>query len=795
MQQPIQSGLMARIAPREKNLALPSFALAYGLGIWLATRVRAGLWPLWLLAMAALALAALWLMRKPRYLALLPVWLMSGLLIAMPMLHPELPQAGPYGQITATVSGDPMPREDGRIALFVTEVVLDGELQRGKAYLTIYPESGVTVDALFDGALLHFAGTAYHPMGKQNIHDFDFRMWLLQNGVTYGLTTAKGVQVANTPATAPWVDAAARIRRLCAAQLERLMGEESSLAMGMLLGVRDALPEQQQRAFQTSGVMHLMSVSGLHVALIAGVLAWAFARLAIRRAVRLPVMAALIIGYCMLTGFAAATVRATVMVLLTLMAHAAGRRAEPFSLLCGAALIVLLLQPLDLFSAGFVLSFAAMAGILLLYPPLKRRLARESGRKPGKAVRVLHRLLGKPGELFALSLSAQAGVALPSAQYFHALPLYGILFNMMAVPLAGLLVPLYALVLLISYVPWLGNPLGVGLGWVAALGSKVLLWLVGLSTQMPFAQVRVPTPSLWAYAVAALAMVAGSPWLRATARRRVVAMALVTCIAAGGWAATRPAAVRYHQMAAGQADAALVMDGTLTIALDVGEYGSEVANRLLAEGRDVDALILTHLHRDHALGVQMLLSQGIQIRQAYVPLGTEATTAGQEGYDTLQLLRKSGVPITLLAAGDRLVFDQTSLQVLWPQQATYRAGRSENDLSMATLLTLDKLRILGMADVSGRYEEHIAVDCDVLKVGHHGSASGTGAAFLQRCSPQIALVTVRSNAALPAEATLQRLADQGVPVLRTDMTGEVIIEQRPQGYRILTYKAGAIHGS
>lgn len=793
-----KGSLLERYHGREHNHALPQLSLAFGLGVWLAARTDAGLWPLWLLPVAALWGLALKLAGKRLFTACLPLVLMAGLLYAQPFLHPSMPNEGTYAHITATVYGDPAPRDGGRVAVTLCNVVLDGAAQPSKAYLTLYEESGITADQLFDGAALSFSGTVYRPWAKQNQYDFDFRLWLLQDGIAYGISGAKGLTVDNASADAPWTDWAARVRALCAARMRTLMGPESGLAMAMLLGVRDGLAEDEQATFQQAGVAHLMSVSGLHVAILAGALAWLLNRLAARRGLRLAVTAVFVALYCALTGFAPATVRAAAMLLLWLAAQATGRRVDPLAALSGGALTVMLLQPLDLLSAGFALSFSAMGGILLFAPRLRRLLTRRPAtrcRNRHKTRKRAHGLLARAGaslwrkvaDLLAVSLAAQAGVLLPVAAYFHRLPLYGVVFNLFAVPLAGLLVPLYAVALLVSFLPLLGGPLGAALGWAAALGTRLLAAVVGLAAELPFAQVRVASPTVWAAAaLLAVAVVAGG-YVRAGKARTVAALSLAALVALGGAWLTQPAQLRYHQLAVGQGDAALLMDGDLTVAVDVGEYGGEAAERLLAEGRDVDALILTHLHSDHALGTARLLAEGIAIRHAYLPVGADTTAPGEEGYDTLALLQASGIPVTYLAAGDTLAFRQASIEALWPKRGALRAGRTVNDGSLALLIRLGSLRILNMADVSGLYERYAVCACDLLKVGHHGSNSGTLDAFLAAANPAWAIVTCRSGAPLPGADTLARLAVHGVDTLRTDRTGEIAVAQVGGGYRISTY--------
>ena len=782
----------------EHNHTLLCAAIVYGAGVWLAPRVDAGWWPLWLLPVSALLWLALWLAKKPCRYGCLPLILMVALLWTQAWLNPQMPEAGSYAEITATVYGAPVERSGGRITVTLCDVTLEGSAQPGKAYCTLYTSNGVSADQLFDGASVRMEGTVYRPAGKQNEYDFDFRLWLLQQGIRFGVSGVKNLEVLNTSDTAPWKDSASRIRALCAERLQRIMGAESGLAMAMLLGDRDAMADEEQLSFQRAGVAHLMSVSGLHVALLAGVLAWVLGALSIRKAFRLPLMIALVMLYSMLTGFSPAAVRAAVMIALVLLAKAVGRKPDPLTTLATAAILILVLNPLQLFSAGFVLSFSAMVGITLLYPVLlavlqRRSLSKAERPKPKGICRRLQRLLGNPLEVLAVSLAAQIGVLLPTAAYFHRLPTYGILFNLIAVPLAGLLLPLYAVTLLLTLLPWVGDAAAYLPGLAAQWGSKGLLWLIGLSNQLPYAQVRVPSPNVWAYAALLTAMLSVSRYSRGSAGKRALAIGLALVIGCAGAWAMRPASLRYHQLAVGQGDAALLVDGNQTVAIDVGEYGEETAARLLAEGRDLDALILTHLHNDHALGLQALLTEGITIRHVYLPESVDILAGDTESDAILKLIDQTCAPVTLLAAGDTLSFGHLRIDVLWPQAGRTREGIEVNDRSLAMLIHLGDLRILNPADNSSLYEMYFVKPCDVLKAAHHGSGSSTSEAFLAEADPRLTLITCRSGAALPAEETLSRLSKMGTRVFRTDETGEIILEARDGSYRARTYQARLDH--
>ncbi len=787
--------LASRWSAGERTYLLPFAALAFGAGIALAPNVTAGLWPLWLVAAAALLAAALRLLRLPLRWACLPLVLMAALFLTQSRLTPPAAPAGFYTQITATQVGDASVRDNGGLAFTLCDITLDGVAQPGKAYCTLDADSGFTDGDFFDGASLRFQGSVYLPSDKENPNDFDARMWLYQKGIGYGISSVKELEILNTAATAPVKSIAARVRAFCAERFTRLMGDEGSLAMAMLLGDQDALGEADQLAFQRSGVSHLMSVSGLHVGLLAAALSWLLHLLSLRKGLRLGIMAVFLAFYCIITGFSPAAVRAGVMTMLVLLSHAAGRKADSLTTLSAAALVVLVLNPLQLFSAGFVLSFTAMAGIMLLYARVLRGLDRllpdRDTRRMGKAQRTLARGKTQVKQLLAVSLAAQFGVLLSTAEYFHKLPLYGIAFNLLAVPFSGILVPLYAVILLVSLLPWVGWPLAAVLGFAAKLGSSALLWFTQLSSLLPYAQVRVPSPNVWAYAGLLGGVLAFSGFVRARFRTRVLATLLIVALAVFGAYAARPATLRYYQFAAGKADAALIVDGDQTIAVDVGSYGSEIAARLLAEGRSLDALLLTHLHLDHAQGVSKLLDEGIDIRHIYLPQGADTVDLSEESRAVLAILIETGIPITYLSAGDTLVFHETGIRVLWPEDGRTRAGIDANERSMAMLITLGSLRILNAGDNTALYEQYFAVPCDVLKVAHHGSATATSDAFLAVLNPAVAIVTSGYGTAQPSGETLDRLAASGTRVLRTDQAGEIAISALGDGtYRIQTYLTG-----
>lgn len=772
-------------AVSERNGILLIVSLSFLAGCLSALRLTGGLW-LW--GLAGLSLLMGWLLRRlgaGAGIALAFCFFALGALRFQSAYFTPQPDPGTY-EITGYVYGGASERPDQRVAFVLGDVALDGTPASGMAYCTLHYDDVPPV--LFDGAQVRFEGRVYLPDGKSGEPHMDFALWMRQSGQSFGIAAYQGIAVLNGEADAPVRDAAYRVRQSFIRALERVMGEEARVAVALLLGERDGLSQQEREAFETLGVAHVMSVSGLHVGLLGGLLLGLMRRLRVRRVLRLPALAVFLAGYCALTGFSAASVRAAVMLMLTLLAQLASRRPDRLTTLAAAMLVVLALDPLQAWSAGFVLSFSAMLGITLLLPPLTRLFARLFP-YPEKS-RPLRYALGRLGRgalsLTAVSLAAQVGVLLPTAAYFHQLPLYGVLINLLIVPLAGtMLTPLCAIALLFSSVPLAGQ----ALGWTASLLARLLLWLVALLSELPGAALRVASPPVLAGPALALVAVMLSGRAPGSLRRRALASALVLALAAGGVYASRPAELRYIQLAVGQADSALLLDGNQTLLIDAGSDGESALDYLLAEGRDIDALFITHLHLDHIGGVADLLDAGVRIGQVYLPLNAARQQADPDALKLLERLEGAGIPVMELARGDEMRYNTTSISVLWPVREHIRSGQDANELPLVLSIRFGPYTILSASDLSGAYERYAAAPADVLKVAHHGSADSSGEAFLDQVGARVALVSCSSGSRyLPGEATLERLTRSGAQVLRTDDCGDITLTLHGDQLYITPYK-------
>lgn len=772
----------------KRNHLLLMVAFSFLIGTLSASHLMNGGW-IWSLAGIAVLLAiVLKRMKRKAGIALALLFFALGVARTHAALCIPQPEPGTY-EITATVSGGTQLRSDNRITFVLTDVSLDGRKIPGKGYCSLHYEE--TPPDLFDGAKLRMSGRVYLSDGKSGEPHMDFRLWMLREGLSFGAAVYQEVTVENTRETAPVTDPWYRMRQAFIRSLERVMGSNARIAAALLLGSREGLNDAEQTAFQELGIAHVMSVSGLHVSILGGIICWLMDRLGMKRRSQLPVMGVFLAAYCALTGFSPAAIRAAVMLMTYAFSRVLLRTPDRLTVLAEAMLVVLVLQPLEATGAGFVLSFSAMLGITLHFHAVNeilRHFLIIPERMPKERLqRLLVRFRSFIADSLTVSFCAQMGVLLPTMVYFHQLPLYGILINLLIVPLVSIvLMPLYAAALPLSLIPVLGSLAG----GIAFRATDLLLCLVALLARLPHAAIRTAAPSALVCIGAGLSLVILSRRIPGSFLRRLTAAGLVLSVTACFAWLDRPCEVRYIQLSCGQADSALLMDGEKTILIDCGADGGYALDYLMDENRNIDALIITHLHLDHIGGVEQLLASPVQINHVYLPLNAERQRADEDALILLEQIRSAGIPVTELASGDELRYNKVSLQALWPLRDHARTGHPANEMPLVLSIDLDGYLILNASDLEGLYEQYCAVPADVLKVAHHGSVSSTGTDYLRFVSPQFALISASSGSKyLPGFETLVRLRESGAEVLRTDECGDITLSVQNGLLTVSPYKA------
>lgn len=759
---------------------LVCLACLFGLGVYVGgSWAQPILWIPWL--GLALAVVAFLIHHRGRWLAVGLALLFAGLLLAQAAARPLVPPAGDY-QVTGTVQGlSELRQPDGRVQARLKGVVARNEAGTAyklpAVYWTYYAKQEEPLP--MDGQQVSLQGSLYLPSGQLNPAGFNFRRYLLQQGIPMGLSGAKALQLdppGQTQAASIWL----RLRLHLGAVLDGAMGDEAALFKALLIGSREDLASTTTDAFRDAGIAHILAVSGLHVGILTAWLLMLFRWLRLHSRLQFGLVLLFLLAYCRLLDFSAPVVRAAVLSLLMLGGRLLHRRSDPLTSLAVAFVLILLMRPLDLFTIGFQLSFLAVLGIITLGDRLQH-LWRQS--RPGL------RLFDRPVLALQATLAATAFTAPLSMTVFHQLPVMGLLLSPIACAIVGLLMPYGLLILLagLLHMPYVAQ-LALPARWL----SSMLIRLTELSAGLPFARLRTAAPALLLILAAYLSLLFLSRYLIIRPCHKLLLPLLLVTPVLATLALAPQQAVRYTQLNAGNADAAVIEDGHHTYVIDAGEHGGDLASYLLSRGCSIDKLFITHLHRDHVGGLEQLLARGVPIGEMVLPYGALDAQVDAASTSLLALASSKGIAASFWAAGDKLAAGRHSMQVLWPMRDRLYPGMNANHGSMVMLWQLDGVSLLTTGDLSGEYERYASQPAQVLKVAHHGSKGSSSQAFLSMVRPQVALLSISRPQLERIPAVMGRLDKLGCSIYATQDQGALILQCEQGQMRLEQYQNGGL---
>lgn len=781
-------------------LALPSrqyaarplacFALCALAGIVAAYRTRPGTT---LCAVGCLiALAAIAALRSRRRRASVWILLLAFCLgmLRMAVALNTLPEVKTRYSVpmVGRVMSDPYTNPDtGRvISRFIPEA-MDGRDSglRLRLYLRGDPEA---LSEIAYGQVLSLKGHIWANDPVTNPYEFDFGEYLHVNGMD-AIATAKieDVEILDTrrDLTARIID----LRHAAAGRIDALFPRSAAMARALILGDRSLISEEMRESLSATGTAHLIAISGMHVTVLAMAVSLLLTRFMSRRLAGLLTLLPLLF-YGALIGFSASFVRAVVMFGLFSLGFFEGLPSDPVTRLCAALLGYLALRPMAVCDAGFVLSFSASAGLLLLTPPLAGLLRPDRPSKRASTVKPWRRTARRAGGyiagLLCASLAAQLATLPAVIAYFGVQSVVSLPFNLVCVPLCMLG---YVLAMAALVVSALFYPLALPLAMVAEGLLTALTSITAFSAALPVTGVRIgryPAPLILLHALVIL--VASDLCALPRDVRRYIPLLLLPLAAMASlntWLHCMPFSVTF--LDAEQADCAVLCTGGRVYVFDAGDTYTPAADYLSATALRVDGVFLSHPHQDHAGGLSDIL-ECFRPGAIYVPRGwfdqEDISPAITEG---IQRAEYMGVPIVELAGGDVVPLSGSAeVEVFGPGKNA--VCREINDLSLVLLAREGDHSVLFTGDLHMTAEPSVIPDCDVLKVAHHGADNATSVHFLKASTPEIAVIQVGENShGHPGDETLERLSASGAIVLRNDQCGAITLTPSGDGWRAKTF--------
>jgi competence protein ComEC len=608
------------------------------------------------------------------------------------------------------------------------------------------------------------------PRGTANPQGFDYEAWLFERGIRATgyvrprVARDRLAEMVNGPGY--WVD---RTRSAVRERIRAALPDapHAGIIAALAIGDQRAIPPEQWQTFTRTGVNHLMSISGLHVTMVSGLvfaLVYGLWRRAPRLTLALPALKAAAIGglgaallYALLAGFAVPAQRTVYMLAVVAIALWLGVIESASVVLCVALLVVVLLDPWAVLAPGFWLSFGAVA--VILYVTVGR-------------IRREHWLASWVRVQIAVTLA----LIPPLLAMFQQISIVSPLANAVAIPVVSLIVA--PLALIGAAMPF---DLVLQCAHLVMGGCMALLeWLSGL----PDAVWQQHAPPAWAVVVA----VAALAWLlapRGLPARWLGAIGLLPLFVAAP-NALRAGDVELIVLDVGQGVSTLVRTSTRALLYDAGppfgpaaDSGSRIiVPYLRAAGvRQLDGMIVSHDDDDHWGGAASVLQA--------VPVARLLTSLPD-----LDPLVVQAQPALRCEAGQSWEWDGVRFEVLHPSPGSYDDRTiKDNDRSCVLRIEAPGGSILLPADIERRSEEELLLrasdrlHAEILLAPHQGSRTSSIPDFVRAVGPRIVVFPVgyRNRFGHPHRDVLERYRDAGARIHRTDRDGAVIIAIRVEG--------------
>jgi competence protein ComEC len=651
------------------------------------------------------------------------------------------------------------------------------------------------------GQTVQMTGIIQRPPKPDNPGEFDWYSYCRDQRilVTLRISHADGVQIISDPGPGPLSWLREKTRHLLASGFSANQTYDHAMLRNFVLGDPDPQLGSLQQQFVRTGTVHLLSISGLHVAIIGG-LVLLLCRLC-RRSPRFSLAAALLV----VVLYASVAIpswpgwRSVIMGGLATLGLLGRRNIDALQMLAVAVAIVLLIHPADLHSGGFQVSFAAVLGLILFSGPVMRGLSAWWRGPDAIAAPPSHRAP------FATACRAVAGIVAAllvasAIAWLAAMPLIAYHFsqlNAWSVPAGVGLLPL-------TIVGLVGGVMKIllTLAWptaahVWALGAAMPIeWMrraVDALAKLPGASIRIPAPSIGLLAVYYLLLCAvllrrRSPW----ARWLTPLGPAVACVGFALWPAalsalprqTTPDPLRITLLSVGAGQCGVVwLPSGHVVMIDAGSSSiSNVAQRLLMPYLadrgcvNIDRIILSHGDFDRVSAVAQLFDAYHQPPVVMSPQFQRFAGGSYPGQAMLGTLALVGAQPQIAHRGDRMdLGGGTTIDVLWPP---LDCEMDSNNCALVLKLSFHGRSVLFPSDIADPAQRALLknpreLKCDVLVAPHHGSAEAMTPEFLRAAAPQFILASNDRRLARK-EKTFDVLAS-GYPLYRTSRCGAITL--------------------
>jgi len=780
------------------------FTTFFTLGVWLLQQQTTlpDFTPVWLLAVLPLMLAMIPRSACTGRLLLLACFACgSGFYYAAELAEQRLAVSLPAHwqgldmAVTGVVAELPHLSEHGQRFNFTVEKTLTpGVSVPQHISLSSYVDLHNPLPVLHAGERWQLTVRLKQPHGTSNPHAYDFERWALENNIrAVGYINNKGSNIRLNRLAGGYAYKVESWREALRNKISNTLGSApySGIITALTIGDQDSISQAQWQLFRRTGVIHLMSISGLHITMQAG-MAYALVYWLWRRSYRLTLwlpakkaaaLSALLTAYTytLLAGYGVPAQRTVYMVSAVAAALWFRRNFSLAQILSFAVLCVLIPDPWSVLSPGFCLSFGAVA--LILYTTSHRISQRQTESALPDAQNRLRQLMRRLREYGTVQWTMSLGLMPLLLTLFWQLPLISPLSNAIAIPLVSLLVvPLCLL--------GVALPIEVPL-WLAHIVLELTMIPLHYLNNLPYAVWIQHAPPPWSIAAGML----GVLWLlspRGFPVRYLGGLLMLPMFL------NKPEQIPYGTLNmtifdVGQGLSVVIQTHQHVLLYDTGpdfSAESDSGNRILvptlhAMGvKSLDGLMLSHDDIDHTGGTDSVLQEmPVAWLSSSQALSTVKTYTGKLRYC------RDGIGWN---------WDGVTFEILHPGKESFvmRGKLHNNDLSCVLRISIADQHILLTGDIEKRAEQRLLklhtaqLAATLLVAPHHGSSSSSDVNFIAAVLPDYTVFTsgYRNRFGHPKAIVLQRYLDSGAVTLRSDFDGAILAQMNAQGLKIERYR-------
>ena len=717
---------------------------------------------------------------------------------------------------------------------------------KGKIGIVIYTSAGKerknnpgNTDHIYldyiNGDYICMSGTVSVPDSATNPGNFDQYIYLRNKG--YYLCISNGTIESGNHRPYSIEGFLYGIKNRCTKIIDNSFDSESAgIVKAMLVADKSTLDKNIKKLYSENGIAHIMAISGVHVAIIGMTLYGFLRKLRIGRLISGTFSIAIIILYGIMTGMSSSTERAVIMLILSIAAEYFGRKTDAPTSMGFAMIIMVLGNPYVILDAGFQLSFAAITGVTVVAPQLRKLLrmfkrfikeADEKKKQKHKKIMSLRKMIIKLIDALVVGIASFITTTPVIIYYYYQFPPYSILINLIVIPLVSLIVGGSILVVLIGL-------FFTGAAVVMTYPVRLILfgykYLCIFASGLPGASVLVGHISIgmvFVYYLSVVLIFAILRMIRIGKTERggpilYLMLATVFFLTVVYEVYSYDKSLKIVYMDVGQGDGVLLrtsghggilIDGGSSSNKRVGEYVMVPVLKYYGVS-EVEYAFVSHGDVDHVSGLEYLLNEeqsGVHVVNLVLPEYGD--------HDALQELKSeataNNVNIIYMKPGDNITYnhqhaENINIECLYPDEEAGQGVLDTNNLSMIlkTTITWDvreadienlnkssdsdaslSLLFVGDAGIAAEkrlielYEKNSlgeisdSIACDILKVGHHGSRNSSGSDFLKRVSAMYGIISCGKDNRYghPHAETLERLKMADTKYMTTREHGAIIL--------------------